>query len=78
MEREETILTEFHQILLLSQILKSFFKHLFVFESTRERQSASRGEAERDEDLEPKAGSRLQAVITEPDAGLELTNREIM
>ena len=38
----------------------------------------SRGWAEREGDTESKAGSRLRAVITEPDAGLELTDREIM
>ena len=38
----------------------------------------SRGGAEREGDTEPEAGSRLQAVSTEPDAGLELTNCEIM
>ena len=34
--------------------------------------------AEGEGDTESEAGSRLQAVSTEPDAGLELTNREIM
>ena len=29
-------------------------------------------------DTEPEVGSRLPAVSTEPDAGLELTDREIM
>ena len=38
----------------------------------------SRGGAERGEDTEYEAGSRLWAVSTEPDAGLELTDREIM
>ena len=38
----------------------------------RERQSMSMGRAERGGDTESKAGSRLQAVITEPDEGLEL------
>ena len=37
----------------------------------------SRGGAEREEDTESEAGSRLRAVSPEPDAGLELTNREI-
>ena len=32
---------------------------------------------EREGDTESKAGSRLRAVSTEPDAGLELTNPEI-
>ena len=44
----------------------------------RERDSMSRGGAEREGDAEPEAGSRLRAVSTEPDAGLELTNSEIV
>ena len=44
----------------------------------RERCNASRLGAEREGDTESKAGSRLQAVSTEPDTGLELTSREIM
>ena len=38
----------------------------------------SRGEAEREQDTESKAGSRLSAVSTEPNAGLELMDHEIM
>ena len=38
----------------------------------------SRGGAEREEDTESETGSGLQAVNTEPNVGLELTNREIM
>ena len=38
----------------------------------------SRVGAERGRDTESDAGSRLGAVSTEPDAGLELTDREIM
>ena len=34
--------------------------------------------AEREGDTESEAGSRLQAVSTEPDAGLEPTGLEIM
>ena len=44
----------------------------------RERQSVSRGRAKREGDTELEAGSRLQAVSTELDVELELTNREIM
>ena len=44
----------------------------------RERESASRGGAEGEGGTEFKAGSRLRAVSTEPDAGLEPTNREIV
>ena len=38
----------------------------------------SGGGAEREGDTELEAGSRLWAVSTEPNAGLELTNCEIM
>ena len=38
----------------------------------------SRGGVEREGDTESEAGSRLRAVSTEPDAGLELTECEIM
>ena len=36
------------------------------------------GRAEREGDTESEAGSRLWAVSTEPDAGLELMKHEIM
>ena len=38
----------------------------------------SRERAEREGDTESEADSRLRAVSTEPDAGLELTDHEIM
>ena len=41
-------------------------------------QSMSRGGAKRWGDTESQAGSRLGAVSTEPHAGLELTDHEIM
>ena len=44
----------------------------------RESQSMSRGGAEREGDTESKAGSRFRAVSTEPEAGLELMNHEIL
>ena len=53
-----------------------FFFFTFIFE--RETHSVSGGGAERGGDTESEAGSRLGAVSTEPDAGLELTNREIV
>ena len=34
--------------------------------------------AEREGDTESEAGSRLRAVSTEPDEGLELTDREMI
>ena len=51
---------------------------MFIFERERHRQSTSREGAERGEDTESEAGSRLRAVSPEPDAGPELTNCEIM
>ena len=36
------------------------------------------GGSEREGDTESEAGSRLWAVSTEPDMGLELTDRDIM
>ena len=38
----------------------------------------TRGRAEREGDTESETGSRLWSVSTEPHAGLELTDREIM
>ena len=38
----------------------------------------NRGGAEREGDTESETGSRLWAISTEPDAGLKLTDREIM
>ena len=49
---------------------------MFIFE--RQRQSVSGRGAERAGDTESEAGSGLQAISTEPDAGLELTDHEIM
>ena len=36
------------------------------------------GQRQREGDTESEAGSRLRAVSTEPDAGLELMSHEIM
>ena len=44
----------------------------------RQRQSMSRGGAEREGDTESEAGSRLGAISTEPNVGLELMSCEIM
>ena len=44
----------------------------------RERESTRRGGAEREGDTESEAGSGLRAISPEPDAGLELTDREIV
>ena len=50
----------------------------FIYFSERQRQSVSELGAEREGDTESEGGSRLRAVSTDPDAGLELMNHEIM
>ena len=55
-----------------------FLKNFLMFIFFKERQSLSGAGAEREGDTESEAGSRLRAVSTEPDAGLELPNREIV
>ena len=60
-----------------SRKLFNFF-NIYLFLRDRERQSTSGGGEEREGDTESKAVSRLRAVSTEPGAGLELTNCEIM
>ena len=55
---------------------KIFFFNVYFWD--RERQSMNGGGAEREGDTESETGSRPRAVSTEPDAGLELTNREIV
>ena len=47
---------------------------MFIFE----RESVSGGRAEREGDTESEAGTRLQAIIPEPNVGLELMNHEVM
>ena len=45
----------------------------------RERETEFEWERGRERgDTESEAGSRLRAVSTEPDTGIELTNRQIM
>ena len=50
-----------------------FFFLMFIFDTQRE--SISGEGAEREGDTESEAGSRLCADSTEPDAGLEPTDR---
>ena len=54
----------------------SFLFLIFIFE--RERARVQAGKEQTEGDTESEAGSRLRAVSTEPDTGLELMNREIM
>ena len=50
---------------------------MFTFERERETE-CEQGEGQREGDKEAKAGARLWAVSTEPDAELELTSCEIV
>ena len=61
----------------VSPFIKFFF-NVYLFLRPRERQSMIRGGAEREGDTELEAGSGLRVVSTEPDTGLELTDREIV
>ena len=63
------------------KIFHTYFKNFFcafIFEREKERQSVSGGGAEKGGDTESEAGSRLRAVSTEPDVGLEPTSLEVM
>ena len=51
---------------------------MFTYFWDRERQSMNGGGAEREGDTESETGSRLRAITPEPDAGLKLTDREIV
>ena len=54
------------------------FFSTFIYFWDRERQSMNRGGAEREGDTVLEAGFRLRAISPEPDAGLELMDREIV
>ena len=55
-----------------------FIKCSLIFEREREAELEQGRGAEREGDTESEAGSRPQAVSTEPDVGLQPTNCEIM
>ena len=55
-----------------------FFYYVSLFLRGRERQQEQGRGRETEGDTESEAGSRLRAVSTKPDAGLELTNHKIM
>ena len=59
-------------------VLKFFFSTFIIYFWDRERQSMNGGGAEREGNTESETGSRLRAISPEPDAGLELTDREIV
>ena len=56
--------------------LKNFFNIYFL--KDRVQVGGAGGSRKREGDTESEAGSRLHAVSTEPDMGLELTDSEIM
>ena len=56
----------------------TFFFNVYLFLRQRETEHEQGRGREREGDTESEAGSRLRAVSTEPDTGLELTNHEIM
>ena len=51
---------------------------MFIYIWERERDRVWAGKGNRERETEHKAGSRLSAVSTEPDAGLKHVNFEIM
>ena len=51
---------------------------MFIFERERDTHRAQAGEGQREGDTELEADSRLRAVSTECDMGLEFMNCEIM
>ena len=53
------------------------FLNVYLFLRDRERKSTNGGGAERERERD-RIPSRLHAIGTEPDSGLELTNREIV
>ena len=55
-----------------------FFNFFLTFIYFWDRDRAWTGEGQREGDTESETGSGLWAVSTEPDAGLKLTDREIM
>ena len=70
------ILTNFVSLYFTTHYLKKIFLNVYLF--LRNRYIMSTTGEERGGDTESEAGSRLQAVSTEPNAGLEPTNHEIM
>ena len=67
------LLLQYYHIVLFFFFFLIFFFNVYLSLRDRETQSVSRGGAEREGDTESEAGSRLRAVSTEPDVGLELT-----
>ena len=75
--REETILTDLSPSTQKGCTSYIFFNAYLFLRKAETDCERGRGR-EREGDAESEARSRLRAVSTGPDAGLELTNREIM
>ena len=63
---------------MLTNLDVNFLKCFYLFLRQRETEHEHGRGREREADTESEAGSRFRAVSTEPDAGLEPTNREIV
>ena len=63
-------------VITLIKMQQFFFFNLFLGQRETEHE-LGRGR-EREGDTESETGSRLRAISPEPDAGLELTDREIV
>ena len=61
---------------LKNKAIIKFLKNIYLF--LKERDRVWVGQGQREMETESEAGSRLWAVSTEPDPGLELTDCEIM
>ena len=59
-------------------MVRAFFFNVYLFLRQRETECKRGRGREREGDTESETASRLQADSTEPDVGLEHTNREIM
>ena len=68
----------FWECILLIQKNLFFNVYSFFWETERDRAQVEEEQREREGGRESEAGSRLRAVSTEPDVGLELTTCEIM
>ena len=76
----QILLWVFQKMIFMTVFIYLFIKNFltFIYFWDRERASVNGGGSGREGDTESETASRLWEVSTEPDAGLELTDREIM
>ena len=74
----ETQLTSLYSFCILQLCGNYFFLCWLLFLKDRDRHSTSGGGAKSEGDTGSEPGSRLEAVSTEPDMALKLTNHEIL